>query len=91
VGTDNDEGDGVVFWVVVSGVGLGDECLLEEGLVRLKGKTPRVPLGPWSLSFVDSASRSDPEPFLLGLDGVKPSLDEDSLEGKRGANEVLRE
>lgn len=80
-----------MFWLV-SEVGLGVECLL-EGLARLKGKTPRVPLGPLrslSLSFVNSASRSGPDPFLLGLDGVKPSLEADSLEGNRGANEVLR-
>jgi hypothetical protein len=73
---------------------LGVGCLLEEeGLVRLKGKTPRVPLGPLrstSLSFVDSVSRSEPDPFLLGVVGEKPSLEADSLEGNRGANELLR-
>jgi len=92
VGASNDEGEGVVFWLVGE-VGLGVECLLEEGLVRLKGKTPRVPLGPLrstSLSFVDSTSRSEPEPFRLGLDGEKPSLEEESFEGNRGANELLR-
>lgn len=76
------------------GVGLGNGFLLEEGLERLKGKTPRAPLEPLrslSLSFVDSASRSEPDPFLLGLAGVNPSLDADSLEGNRGANDVLRE
>lgn len=76
------------------GAELGNGCLLEEGLARLKGKTPREPLGvlrSLSLSFVDSASRSEPDPFLLGLAGVNPSLDADSLEGNRGANDVLRE
>lgn len=93
VGASNGEDDDVVFWPL-RGVGLGNGCLLEEGLARLKEKTPRVPLGPFrslSFSFVDSASRSDPDPFLLGLVGAKPSLDADSLEGNRGANDVLRE
>jgi len=73
---------------------MGAGCLLGEGVARLKGKTPRAPLEPLrslSFSFVDSASRSEPDPFLLGLAGVNPSLDADNLEGNRGANDVLRE
>lgn len=91
VGASNGDDDDVVFWLLM-GVGLGNGCLVEEGLERLNEKTPRAPLErSLSLSFVDSASRSEPDPFLLGLAGVNPSLDADSLEGNRGANDVLRE